>query len=323
MTGVRAGRAWTIGTWCARATRCRRGGAGRGVEGRPRRHRPHGARAAAPRDGLRARAGSPVSALVYNGHDLSAYVTAELVEPAGHALEPRALAVPGRPGAVLAGLGAAAARPRREAVPGRGGLRSPRRSAARSGTGCTAGSSRPGGGELAISGEPGLAWRDAVVTGVTAWDSLFEDGSCEVEFTCFDPVAYGAERASAGTALAVGGTWATWPTVTLAAAAGPSVRVADELGRYVLVERAFSAGDEVVMDFAAETVTVGGADASADVAVESTFFIACPRRPHARLLGMLRPHGGVAGAVALDGADAVPVRPLRRAAGDPARRGAR
>ena len=115
-----------------------------------------------------------------------------------------------------------------------------------------------------------------MVTGVTAWDSLFEDGSCEVEFTCFDPVAYGAERASAGTALAVGGTWATWPTVTLAAAAGPSVRVADELGRYVLVERAFSAGDEVVMDFAAETVTVGGADASADVAVESTFFSLAP-----------------------------------------------
>ena len=65
--------------------------------------RPHGARAAAARDGLRAGAGSAVSSITYNGHDFSEHVTAELVEPAGHALEPRALAVPGRPGAVLLG----------------------------------------------------------------------------------------------------------------------------------------------------------------------------------------------------------------------------
>ncbi len=44
-----------------------------------------------------------MSSIAYNGHDFSEYVTAELVEPAGHALEPRALSVPGRPGAVLLG----------------------------------------------------------------------------------------------------------------------------------------------------------------------------------------------------------------------------
>ena len=44
-----------------------------------------------------------MSSIVYNGHDLSPYVTAELVEPAGHALSPRSLAVPGRPGAALLG----------------------------------------------------------------------------------------------------------------------------------------------------------------------------------------------------------------------------
>ena len=64
--------------------------------------------------------------------------------------------------------------------------------------------------------------------------------------------------------------------VTLTALAGTSVKVADGLGRYVLVEREFAAGDEVVMDFAAETVTVEGEDASADVAVESTFFPLSP-----------------------------------------------
>lgn len=61
---------------------------------------------------------------------------------------------------------------------------------------------------------------------------------------------------------------------------GSAVKVADELGRYVLVERAFSAGDEIVMDFAAERVAVNGAGASADVAVESTFFPLSPG-PHA------------------------------------------
>ena len=130
----------------------------------------------------------------------------------------------------------------------------------------------PSGAELELPGEPGLSWRDAVVTDASDWDSLFEDGSCELAFTCFDPVAYGEGKSSAAADFTVGGTWATWPVVTLTALAGSSVRVADGLGRYVLVERDFSAGDEVVVDFAAEAVTVEGADASADVTVESTFF---------------------------------------------------
>ena len=212
-----------------------------------------------------------MSSIVYNGHDLSPYVTAELVEPAGHALSPRALMVPGRPGAALLGCELP---PRVLRV----------RLFLDAGVTLTAEERSeirhvlygwlvaPSGAELELPGEPGLSWRDAVVTDASDWDSLFEDGSCELAFTCFDPVAYGDGKSSAGTALAVGGTWATWPVVTLTALAGSSVRVADELGRYVLVERDFSAGDEIVVDFAAEAVAVEGADASADVAVESTFF---------------------------------------------------
>ena len=139
----------------------------------------------------------------------------------------------------------------------------------------------PSGAELELPGEPGLSWRDAVVTDASDWDSLFEDGSCEVAFTCFDPVAYGEDASSTGTSVTVGGTWRTWPVVTLTASAGSSVKVTDELGRYVLVERSLAAGDEVVMDFAAEAVTVDGEDASADVAVESTFF---PLEPGAHAL---------------------------------------
>ncbi len=216
-----------------------------------------------------------MSTLTYNGHDFSEYVTAELEEPAGHALSPRSLAVPGRPGAALLGceLPPRVLRVRLFLDAGVT-LTAEERSAIRHEMyGWLA---APSGAELELPGEPGLSWRDAVVTGASDWDSLFEDGSCEVEFTCFDPVAYGDGKSSAGTALAVGGTWETWPVVTLTALAGSSVKVADGLGRYVLVEREFAAGDEVVMDFAAEAVTVDGVDVSADVAVESTFFSLAP-----------------------------------------------
>lgn len=212
-----------------------------------------------------------MSSIVYNGHDFSPYVTAELVEPAGHALSPRTLPVPGRPGAVLLGseLPPRALRVRLFLDAGVS-LGAVERSEIRHelyGWLCA-----PDGAELELPGEPGLTWRDAVVTDASGWDSLFEDGSCVIELTCFDPVAYGEEKSSAASALTVGGTWATWPVATLTALAGTSVKVADGSGRYVLVERDFSAGDEVVVDFAAEAVTVEGADASADVAVESTFF---------------------------------------------------
>lgn len=216
-----------------------------------------------------------MSSIVYNGHDLSEHVTAELLEPAGHALSPRSLAVPGRPGAALLGceLPPRVLRVRLFLDAGISLTADERSEIRHELYGWLV---APSGAELELPGEPGLTWRDAVVTGVSDWDSLFEDGSCEVEFTCFDPVAYGEEKSSAASALTVGGTWATWPVATLTALAGTSVKVADGSGRYVLVEREFAAGDEVVMNFAAEAVTVDGTDASADVAVESTFFSLAP-----------------------------------------------
>lgn len=212
-----------------------------------------------------------MSSLTYNGHDFSDYVTAELVEPAGHALSPRALMVPGRPGAALLGceLPPRALKVRLFLDAGVALTAEERSEVRHELYGRLV---APSGAELELPGEPGLSWRDAVVTDASDWDSLFEDGSCELAFTCFDPVAYGDGKSSAASTLTVGGTWATWPVVTLTALAGSSVKVTDGLGRYVLVERDFAAGDVVVMDFAAEAVTVEGADASADVAVESTFF---------------------------------------------------
>ena len=208
----------------------------------------------------------------YNGHDFSPCVAAELVEPCGHVVEPRTLAVPGRAGAALLG-GEVPPRVLRVGLFLDAGLQLA--DSARSGIrhelyGWLL---APEGGELVVPGDPGMTYKDAVCTDASDWSSLFEDGSCELAFTCYDPYGYGEAKSSTGTALSVGGTKATWPTTSLTAVAGDSVKVTDSgTGLYVLVERTFSEGDSVVVDFVAETVRVNGEDASADVSVASDFF---------------------------------------------------
>ena len=134
-----------------------------------------------------------------------------------------------------------------------------------------------GGGELVVPGDPELTYRDAVCTACGAWSSLFADGSAEVEFTCYDPIGYGSQRSTESAAFTVGGTWPTWPVVSVVAAAGSSVEIADgDSGAYVLVERAFVGGEEVVVDFQAETCAVDGSDACAAVSVASEFFSLAP-----------------------------------------------
>ena len=216
-----------------------------------------------------------MSGFSYAGRDFSPYVQAELVEPAAHVLEPRAFPVSGRPGAVLLGSELPPREVRLRLHLDAGSQMTPGE-LSRLRALLRAWLCAPGGGDLAVPGEGALTWRDAVVTGVSDWDTLFEGGSCAVDFTCYDPVAYGAARSCAGTELEVLGTWPTLPAVTLTAAAGSAVKVADDAGRYVLVERDLSAGDEVVMDFASESVTVDGEDASADVGVGSAFFSLAP-----------------------------------------------
>ena len=213
-----------------------------------------------------------MSSIIYCGRDFSPYVQAELVDPGAHVVAPRALDVPGRAGAALLG---GEVEPRVLSVrlfwdAGRGlgdAGRSEVRHRLRSWL------LAPAGGELVVPGDPAMTYRDAVCTGCEGWSSLFEDGSCEVEFTCFDPIAYGRRVETADTPVVVGGTWRTWPEVRLVARAGGSACVSDsERGRSVRLERAFSAGDVVELDFLAETARVNGADASADVTLASDFF---------------------------------------------------
>ena len=213
-----------------------------------------------------------MSSIVYCGRDFSPYVRAELIDPGAHVVVPRALAVPGRPGAALLG---GEVEPRALAVRlfwdgglGLGGAgRAEVRRRLRSWL------LAPAGGELTVPGDPEVTYRDAVCTGCGDWSSLFEDGSCEVEFTCFDPIGYGRLVETGETPVAVGGTWRTWPVVRMVALDGGSVEIIDaEGGRSVRVERGFGAGDAVELDFLAETARVNGEDASAGVTLASDFF---------------------------------------------------
>lgn len=213
-----------------------------------------------------------MSSIAYCGRDFSPYVQAEVLPPAAHEIEPRSLAVPGRAGAVLLG-GEVPPRVLRVQLFWDGGLGLGDAGRADVRHRLLSWLLAPAGGELSVPGDPALTYRDAVCTDCSGWSSLFEDGSAEVEFTCFDPIAYGRRVTSADTPIEVGGTWRTWPVVRLGAAAGSSVMVGDlASGRAVTVRRAFAAGDVVEMDFSAETVRVNGADASADVALASDFF---------------------------------------------------
>lgn len=94
-------------------------------------------------------------------------------------------------------------------------------------------------------------------------------------FTLLDPVAYGMARREVGGTFEVGGTWPTWPTFELVASAGTAVQVGCG-GKVVCVERAFAGGESVIVDCEREGVTVGGADARADVTLSSDFFSLAP-----------------------------------------------
>lgn len=208
---------------------------------------------------------------MYNGFDFSGLVQAELTEPAALPLAPDAVAVPGRPGRLLLGCELPPRELRLRVFLDAGSkLNVSELAAVRSEL--RAALVAIDGAKLSVPGEPRLTWHDAVLTGAADWDSLFEGGFCELLFTCFDPVAYGDEVSSDAAAFEVGGTWRTWPVFELTARAGSSVRVADGLGSYVLVERTFRAGDAVRIDCGREAVSVNGADASADVALGSAFF---------------------------------------------------
>ncbi|MDD6693544.1 MAG: phage tail family protein [Olsenella sp.] len=216
-----------------------------------------------------------MSSFTYNGHDFGAYVSAELAEPPAHAVRATTAEAPGRPGLVLLSGDVAPLKLRLHLfmdVRAPGG-----RTPAEARRDLRAWLLAPAGATLAVPGEPGLEWRCALCAGVDTWSSLFSDGAAEVAFDCLDPIAYGEAREEAASTLDVGGTWPTWPTFEIVAAAGDGVSVT-EGGRGVFVERALRAGDVVAIDCAAGRCSVNGADATASVALRSDLLRLAPGR---------------------------------------------
>ena len=131
----------------------------------------------------------------------------------------------------------------------------------------------PGGGTLVLPDDPEREYRDALLIAASTWNRLFESGECEVTFTLFDPVAYGAARVERDASFDVGGTLRTMPEFRVAADAGWSLRISEvATGDYIEVEYGFAGGEAVVIDCAEERVYIDGADARDCVALGSDFF---------------------------------------------------
>lgn len=210
-----------------------------------------------------------MSSITYNGHDFSGCTTCEVIE-GPHAVVPTAKMVPGRAGELLLG-GRLAPRVVRVRLflDARESLDAAELSVLK--RRLNAWLYAPNGGALELPGFPGMEWHDAVVTSVSPWSSVGVDASCEVVFTCYDPVAYGVSHTGDSISLTIGGTLPTWPVFILGAAAGSAVEVG-YAGAIVRVEGDFAGGEDVVIDCGCETVTVDDIDARADVALASDFF---------------------------------------------------
>ena len=223
--------------------------------------------------------------IVYCGHDLSDWCSAEVVERAACEVVADAYAVPGRWGALLV----AGNVPPIEVtvrlyldlgVRGDALWLAEARHLLRSWL-C-----EPSGGTLVLPSDPEVEWRDALMTSCSDWDSLFGDGSCEVTFTLFDPVAWGVARCERTEAFEVGGSRPTWPSFSLVVEAGASVQVTDlATERFVLVEHAFLGGEVVAIDCASELVTIDGLDARVCVTLGSDFFCLDPGTASLRYVG--------------------------------------
>lgn len=126
----------------------------------------------------------------------------------------------------------------------------------------------------------------AVLTSPGELDNLWSTGSAELEFTAYDPVAYGAvRRAAIGTSatLSVGGSAETRPTITCKPGGSvSSLKVTNmDTGEAVQVNASLTSSSTVVIDMAEERVTVNGANQA--VTYDSDYFALQPGRNALRL----------------------------------------
>lgn len=98
--------------------------------------------------------------------------------------------------------------------------------------------------------------------GASDWSNLFEASECELTFTLFDPIGWGAERVERTASFTVGGNWPTLPEFRVVAAASDHLLVSlPSAGKGIRVDYNFAGGKAVVIDCAGETVEIDGAGA--------------------------------------------------------------
>lgn len=131
----------------------------------------------------------------------------------------------------------------------------------------------PAGGTLVLPDDPEREYRDALLIAASTWSRLFENGECEVTFTLFDPISYGAERIEREASFGVGGTWETLPEFRLVAAAGQALQVSNPAtGELLRIEYGFAGGEAIVIDCANERADINDGDARDCVTLGSDFF---------------------------------------------------
>lgn len=145
---------------------------------------------------------------------------------------------------------------------------------------------QPDGGSLVLPDDPEVEYRDVLLVGASDWSNLFEDGECELTFTLFDPIGYGADRIERTTTFEVGGTWPTLPEFRVVASAGSHLQVSlPSANKGIRVEYGFAGGETVVIDCRGETVTIDDADARDCVALASDFFALEPGNAQITVVG--------------------------------------
>lgn len=211
-----------------------------------------------------------MASIVFNGHDFGRYCSAEVVLNVCVPGDVGAVAVPGHTGKLVTAAepGVRVVRVRLRMLDGLCGHGEGFADAVRVIGGWLA---CDGAGTLSLG--QGLECRDVVCTGCGAWSRVRGEETCEVEFTCYDPVMYGRIVEASSYEFEVGGSWRTWPVVAVVAEAGDGVCVWHETsGRFVRLHRDFAGGEVVEVDCGAGKVFVDGAEDEACVDVESDFF---------------------------------------------------
>ncbi len=131
----------------------------------------------------------------------------------------------------------------------------------------------------------GFEYRGVLCTDAGTWSTLFEDGSCEVAFTAFDPIAYGRKVEIHTNEFHVGGTWRTWPRIELVSCTRNVTVTEANGGATFMLEGLEATGADAVVDCGAKTATAGSADVRGHIALGSDFFALEPGDASLKVVG--------------------------------------